>query len=995
MAEPFAAAPPPTLPQAPGTPPPQAPPTVTQPSGPTGPAEVSLSLKNPGPPAQTPPTGQARPLGADEIAAIRDPASRASTGAPPPNTRKLSPEEIQQINPADAAVKGLADRLMTAASDKEKDWLGMAINGAAMVAGGEFLPAKLGITAAATELAPWLRAPLQQMVRMGTHAMATGVGAATAGAASQAAQHATIGGENPTPASMASDFGQFAAGDALGIPLTGMMRGGLNFLAKRGLVPPSWAAPFASRVSEHVQNTYGGPPLPGVKPTPAQLNPNRAVQFAEAYGRAGLGSTFEAEDAANTRVIEQYANDLVDQFGPKASNEEAGQAIKDATGRAMTPPTVSPAQAGAPPELQGAQAGATRAGLSARDAGTAAQSAASTAEGQRAALAARAGPAGGRERTGQLLTASANAGEKAARQVGNQLFGTVDQLAGDTKVPLGPTMDVARGLLGEYDPITQTLTRGQGAGATKVIARAGEAADEAASAAETAGAGGHGGPLTNPAGTMAHPALLNDPKYQAAAMAIHDAGISAADMASGDITFSQAHQLRSTLGQMIYEAKNSAAANADVNVRFLTMLRNSIDASMTEAAGGPESALRQAYDAATSHWRDQVGAYSRGILSKAIETGKVDPRRVVAMIVQPGRAAETQQLWKFVSPAAKQAVQAQVLRDALFVDGGTVPKTPKAIMAWVNKMGTETLSAIFDRATTQQLTDLAPAFAESGAKAEAADAAAAGHTAAQQTLAKATAAADKATAAAEAEHAGFAADLLRHQEKTPITFFANALKEGDTVGVRKLRTLVGASDWQQVQSAHLQDLLFSDGGTLRTAEQLKNELGKYTDTTLGAIYDPATVEQLKSIQRSLAIISPKSATKFNVALRYGQGAALLDLISMPVRMATGHAAGASEMIGIGTALLSPPMVTKIMMNPAARAWLTTGLAAKAAGDTGLAGRMAGQLTAWLLRENLLTAPGTAPPQVAGPGANQPGPGGRAGGPPPLPAGLSTGGRGGG
>ena len=818
MAEPVAA---PADPQTPAAPPPQAP--ATSPA-----------------PTLDP---HARALSPDELTGITAPQPLDA------HARPLTPDELDVgLFRAPGSGGGQMPRI-----DTPPDFVGNTITGLLTLGGMVGAPYLAG----GMEAAPFL-------TRTALRALMAGGGGMTGNTVGRA----VMGQPPPTPG-QAIDLGLQGAGGEAFAPVIGK---GFN-LTRNFLAKTPAATPFAARVAATQAERFGGPPLPGVTLSPAQAAPGRLRGFFENIGRLSLfgGGRFEALDANNQRVIAQAADDLVNQYGPKTSPEEAGTAI---------------------------QVG--QAGKVAR---------------ARGPLDAQTSPMVSPEATGSIVQAAAQKGEDAARDASDALYKEVDRLAGDAKVSLDSVVGAAQRELGAQGPITTAVRGGKSTSTLKTVSAAGEPPPEIPGASSALTALSHLDP--------------NDPRYAALEASLRSAGVTPEDIQAGAITFGQAQRLRSAFGQLSYAASRATTVNGPQDARLFLRLKDAVDTAMTQGAGGAGSPLRQAFDTATAHYRDVVSAYSRGILSQAIEA---EPRAVTSTLLQPGRVQEVSDLWQHLNPEAKQAVQGQWLHDVLFHADGT-PQDPTTIMRTLQKWDIPTLGAIFDHPTVGQITQLGPQL--------------------------------------EAATIG---GVARSTPAEAFKTIAAAVGRGDVQEATKLRQLVGPSDWGQVQSAHAQDLLYDSAGKLKTATRLSDALGPKQAPVLEAIYGKDGVEQFREIQRSLAMTQRPGSRGLGLMMRIGQGGAAFELAEGAAQ------AEPSKITRAGSVLLAPWVVARIMTNPAARSWLTTGLQAHAAGNVTLAARVGGQLAAWLVHQGLTAAQGAvgAPPPPMTPGA-----GGRAGGPPPA------------
>jgi hypothetical protein len=747
------------------------------------------------------------------------------------------------------------------------------------------------------------------------------------------------------------------------------------------------AAPFARRTNDFMAEQYGGPPISGVQPTPAQIHPGRIRAFSEGIGRLSAVSTdFAKADAANDAVVAQAADGLVSQFGPRTSPESAGTLIRGKQAGAIPKPGVAPPAL--TPDLTAAQ--------SAADTATAQATAArARATGIQQQLTTTAGPRVGPEATGTFFQGVANAAEQAARDVSAQLYKKVDTLAGGAAVSLDPLGEAADAAINQQGPalevrggkLRSTLKR-----ASAIATPPEETEDPGLAQVRTAVSS-----MATHAGTPGAADIANPRVKAILDQAAEAAKVSLDDIDAGTITFGQAHELRSELGKQSYLLSRSADPHAANDQRLVLQLKDAVDGAMTTAAGGKDTPLRQAYDTATTHYRDVVGAYSDGILAKSIEA---EPRLVTDTLIKPGRVAEIADLWKHVTPQAQQAVQGQWLHDLLANPDGS-PRTPEAIAKTLKQWPIETLGALFNQPTAHLLQDLGPAVDQAVARETAAGVA-------QKALTTAGKSATGAVETAQSAQQAYAQTVAKVNSQSAPKVFASMLPKADVETAQKTRALVGEADWAQIQSAHVQRLLYNETGQLKTPKQLETALGPERLPTLGVIYGPrnwtpanGTPEAVQSFQRlarTVSMLSGDQKAGLGLMMRIGQGGALFGLATAAAHFAFGQPWEHAALEG-GGVLLGPAVVARIMTNPAARQWLTTGLEAKAMGDTTRWTRMSGQLGAWLINQGLVTPPTRTQMGQSRPGV--PGLGGRAGGPPPMPAPPagqpppSLGGRGGG
>lgn len=213
----------------------------------------------------------------------------------------------------------------------------------------------------------------------------------------------------------------------------------------------------------------------------------------------------------------------------------------------------------------------------------------------------------------------------------------------------------------------------------------------------------------------------------------------------------------------------------------------------------------------------------------------------------------------------------------------------------------------------------------------------------------------------------FERGLLRKAAKVePQKVMQTIIQPGRTDEIVKARQTIGVESWKPIQAQHTQSVLFNPDGTLRTGKQIETILGELTRPTLQAIYPRGLDQGLWQMSRILTQLQGKKRIggAGRVAIQLAQGSAALGILTFRGDPTTA-----------GAVLLGPAVISRAMLNPTVRQWLTTGLVATAKGETRVASRMAGQLLAWAGKEGLLESAGppagtaVAPPGVGpGPGA---------------------------
>lgn len=219
--------------------------------------------------------------------------------------------------------------------------------------------------------------------------------------------------------------------------------------------------------------------------------------------------------------------------------------------------------------------------------------------------------------------------------------------------------------------------------------------------------------------------------------------------------------------------------------------------------------------------------------------------------------------------------------------------------------------------------------------------------------------------------------LQKAAKATPDAVVRTLIKPGRVEDIVRARQAVGVEGWKPVQSAHAQSLLEASDGSLVSGEELSRRLAKIKPETMAAIYPRGTDQGIAQLARVMKQVQTKGPGNMKMWIQLAQGGAIGGVL-------TGRVS-----VPVGALLLSPATLSRIVLSPTGRKWLTTGLDST---HPAAATRAAGQLAAWVLKEGLVDeGPSEPPPPKPGqPTQMGPGPvgesgmGGRAGGPPPGP-----------
>lgn len=411
--------------------------------------------------------------------------------------------------------------------------------------------------------------------------------------------------------------------------------------------------------------------------------------------------------------------------------------------------------------------------------------------------------------------------------------------------------------------------------------------------------------------------------------ALKRAGVTETQTETGQIPLRQAKELRTQFG---YHIPNDPTGDFSQLYKRLTQ---AIESATTDASG-QRTEVGKAFWAATEQAKLTHETFEEGLLGKVADT---EPRLIVDSLVKPNRVEELKQALEVVGPEGQQAISRAHMQSLLTGPTGA-PATTAQLQQKIRKLSWDTITTLHGNQVRPLLEGLGTLQDEAAA--------------------------------------------LKPTAETPYQAFAKIIKPGAVDEVQKAKTLLSPSDWQQVQRAKGQQILFNTDGSLKTGA----EIVKAThDPAFEAAYPNGEGDGLMQFGRVTQYLQ-RPQPPGSVFL-WAQGGLLLAIGGAVTGAATGtlslqHA----KQIGGSAAglILAPTVITRVLLNPAARQWLTQGIQAQAAGDTGRAARLAGQVSAWVGREVYRSSAPTPPP--AGPGPNVGAGGGPLGrstplGPPPI------------
>jgi hypothetical protein len=692
------------------------------------------------------------------------------------------------------------------------------------------------------------------------------------------------------------------------------------------------AAPFANKVTAAGRQAaeYLGGHI-----TPAQMADSPFLATLENITKNSFLGSGRYRDfiTKQNEILTTKVDQLLNQYGSRAGVEEAGK-VYQAAGRRAVGAATQGAEAQAAGQLGQAQSAhqAAQAGL---------EGATQSAQTARGDLLKEYGDPRGPEATGRLWQNLQRVAHEGAKEHGSALYAKVDELAQGVQVPLTSLRDFAEQELARYGELGAALEGGKGVSAARKVMATGKDDVEGDLLA---------GINAVPGNDMAKAALSgmrpDNPQRQMLLELMSGAGIGAED----GVSFEQAHRIRSTLSQM----SRDAARTGNSKVKGIAdQLSKRIDDAMTEAAGGTDTPLSQAYREASGAWKTMADTYERGMLA---QVARREPRVVVDTMIRPGRVADIAKAKAAVGEDGWKAIQSEHLHDLLTGPDGN-PVDAKTLTKRLVALRPETIEAVYGKDGLAKLGGLQGMLATVAERQAGVEAASKGLTLAEKAAGKAK-----------------PPDLgIPHLDSDPHTVLAKIIQPNSIEAVERAKALVGPEDWAKVQSAHAQQILQGDGDKLVTGDVLMNRLNKLSRETMDATYG-RSADGFYQLARVMEQLEKKEGIGTGrVAIQLTQGGTVTGLMLGKMTKAA------------GAVLVGPMMLGRIMVNPVARQYLTTGLRATAAGDSATAGRVGANLLGFLVREGYLQSRGAAPPAPTDAPAGR-GPGPRAGGPPmPNPA----------
>jgi len=704
---------------------------------------------------------------------------------------------------------------------------------------------------------------------------------------------------------IASGLTAGAVGEGIG---QGIIRGGRRLLA-----------PFARKVTDAGREAVE---FLGGHITPAQVTESRGLAVAENILEGSFfgGGRYSQFLKQQNDLLRERADEILDQFGPRVTNEQAGGTLRNAL---SGPATLAEAQA-------------------ARHQGSA-RAAADAAVVNRQGLQSQVGPTIPTEQAGAAWQSLQEAAHDAARSSASALYDEIDRAAGGITLGLEPLLSVAATQKRRVPEMARAM-QGKTGQLPGLVERTGtevvEGSDPVFEGAIRRQV--ESGDMTGVQALIGADAMTQNTPEGALMLAFQRAGITPEQIQARQVTFSQAHRIRSEFGKLQREAER----RGDGQLKYYAgQYFAAIDEEMTAAAGGQGTPLRKAYDQANAAWKTMVRTYEDGLLA---EVADKEPRLVVDALVRPGRVADIQLAKKAVGKEAWRLVQAAHL-DSILRDNTGNWVTGKELAKRIQTLTPETLDAVYERSGSGHLMDLVANLDE------------------------------QAAFSGRASELSKEAGDLRARLAPAHRMVADAIEAGKIEEVAKLRKLVGVEDWKEVQSAFGQKLLKGKSPTdLVSGKELMTRLQRLTPETVAEVFPRGTDDAFWQLARVLKQV--ESRQRFGgagrTAIQLTQGGIIFGALTGGVKPAA------------AAILITPPMVVRAMLTPLGRQYLTTGFKAPAGSPT--AARAASNLLAFFVREGFLSqapeggvrqAPGTTPGS-SGRGMG-PGPNTGQGGPPPT------------
>ncbi len=198
--------------------------------------------------------------------------------------------------------------------------------------------------------------------------------------------------------------------------------------------------------------------------------------------------------------------------------------------------------------------------------------------------------------------------------------------------------------------------------------------------------------------------------------------------------------------------------------------------------------------------------------------------------------------------------------------------------------------------------------------------------------------------------------LLRKVMQNPAENVTRLLQPDAVETLRELRSAVSPEAWQAYQSASLEKLLrasSSGDSTVISAPMLSRKLKALSDPTLKELFPADGGQAVKDFARLLRTVGKSKDGTGKMFIQLAQAGALSSAIGGALGGIAFGAPGAAvgALAGAAPILITPNMLSRILTNPKALKWLTTGLTMRPGSK--IATRSAFQLLGFLSREGLV------------------------------------------
>jgi hypothetical protein len=374
------------------------------------------------------------------------------------------------------------------------------------------------------------------------------------------------------------------------------------------------------------------------------------------------------------------------------------------------------------------------------------------------------------------------------------------------------------------------------------------------------------------------------------------------------LSLRQLHQLRSLYGRGMRAVKTGQAAGV-----FKQLYKESTD-MLQEGMGGPASELWQGYETAQAAHKHFRRTFLESVMGKALQTKT--PGLFLSAIKNGGKGTvdELRRAKQIVSPRVwRRTVETQTLQD-IFMHGDGGMRTPKELLTALRGYDPGQLRVIFGNNGQQAIQGLSKRLEDlASARLTTKDAI--------STHRRLVRSEDSIIGGAQKQTSS---DLHEVQKLNPFKLVQATIRKSGREDLTKLRALVGADGWRQVQRLTMQDLLQAPTGEVVGGHKLIERLNKYRPEQIEALFPADNGRFIREFADQRALLERLHKE------RAGTGSVWIQLSS------TGAvASGAGALLGfgnplraaaaVGTLVLGPRLLSEIAQSPEMGRALTRGM----------------------------------------------------------------------